>query len=413
MSVSRRPDPASVHEMSVLRSLETKIAGLVEGTFGRVFRSEVRPVELARKLAREMESTQDDLAVAHLRAQRVRRLALARPIASASSASSRRSSTSSAPTCSSTRAASGSRCVVAAGDRVPDRRRAAPRRVRDPGPAGRRSPTRTPRRGRVQADHGHTMVYSAGAPVERARAGARRIRAGAILEAEGKRLVIGTDGAVIGRSRDVRRRARRRQRLAPPRRDPPDVRRLVDGRRPGFDQRRQGQRPARSRARQSLEPGDRLDLRHRRDRRSRCSDARARRRRLKFGFLAVLYLFLLWVSRSALKDLRRGARRRPIGRAATPAADEDATGMYSATSGRRGAAALEPRLVVERAAGLHAGDGVRPRRRRGARPRRPGRDPPRRPVRVVAARAPDPARAASSCSRISARRTGPTSTRSC
>ena len=27
---------------------------------------------------------------------------------------------------------------------------------------------------------------------------------------------------------------------------------------------------------------------------------------LKFGFLAVLYLFLLWVARSALKDLRRG-----------------------------------------------------------------------------------------------------------
>jgi hypothetical protein len=41
--------------MSVLRSLEEKIAGLVEGTFSRAFRSEVRPVEIARKLAREME----------------------------------------------------------------------------------------------------------------------------------------------------------------------------------------------------------------------------------------------------------------------------------------------------------------------------------------------------------------------
>jgi len=41
--------------MSVLRSIETKIAGLVEGTFSRAFRSEVRPVEIARKLAREME----------------------------------------------------------------------------------------------------------------------------------------------------------------------------------------------------------------------------------------------------------------------------------------------------------------------------------------------------------------------
>jgi hypothetical protein len=42
--------------MNVLRSLESMIAGLVEGTFGRVFRSEVRPIEMARKLAREMDA---------------------------------------------------------------------------------------------------------------------------------------------------------------------------------------------------------------------------------------------------------------------------------------------------------------------------------------------------------------------
>jgi hypothetical protein len=42
--------------MSVLRSLEDKLSGLVEGTFGRVFKSEVRPVELARKLAKEMDA---------------------------------------------------------------------------------------------------------------------------------------------------------------------------------------------------------------------------------------------------------------------------------------------------------------------------------------------------------------------
>jgi hypothetical protein len=41
--------------MSVLRNFESKIAGLVEGTFGRVFRSEVRPVELARGLVKEMD----------------------------------------------------------------------------------------------------------------------------------------------------------------------------------------------------------------------------------------------------------------------------------------------------------------------------------------------------------------------
>ena len=41
--------------MSVLRQLEEKLAGLVEGTFSRAFKSEVRPVEIARKLAREMD----------------------------------------------------------------------------------------------------------------------------------------------------------------------------------------------------------------------------------------------------------------------------------------------------------------------------------------------------------------------
>src|SRR5882757_1557444 len=42
--------------MSVLKSVETTIANLLEGAFGRVFRSEVRPMELARKLAREMDA---------------------------------------------------------------------------------------------------------------------------------------------------------------------------------------------------------------------------------------------------------------------------------------------------------------------------------------------------------------------
>jgi hypothetical protein len=41
--------------MSVLRNLETKLAELVEGTFSRAFKSEVRPVEIARKLAKEMD----------------------------------------------------------------------------------------------------------------------------------------------------------------------------------------------------------------------------------------------------------------------------------------------------------------------------------------------------------------------
>ncbi|HEX5853132.1 MAG TPA: DUF3662 and FHA domain-containing protein [Solirubrobacteraceae bacterium] len=42
--------------MNLLKSVETTIANLVEGAFGRAFRSEVRPMELARKLAREMDA---------------------------------------------------------------------------------------------------------------------------------------------------------------------------------------------------------------------------------------------------------------------------------------------------------------------------------------------------------------------
>ena len=49
---------------------------------------------------------------------------------------------------------------------------------------------------------------------------------------------------------------------------------------------------------------------------------------LKFGFIAVLYLFLLWMARSALKDLRRSAYD------ADPSAGQpdysDATGMHTA-----------------------------------------------------------------------------------
>jgi hypothetical protein len=41
--------------MNPLRTLENMIAGLVEGAFGRAFKAEVRPMELARKLAREMD----------------------------------------------------------------------------------------------------------------------------------------------------------------------------------------------------------------------------------------------------------------------------------------------------------------------------------------------------------------------
>jgi hypothetical protein len=73
---------------------------------------------------------------------------------------------------------------------------------------------------------------------------------------------------------------------------------------------------------------------------------------LKFGFLAVLYLFLVWVAWSAIRDLRRGR--------GTPAMPDrgpspDATGMYDAAAEVGGVNGFEPRLLVERAAGHQSG----------------------------------------------------------
>jgi hypothetical protein len=41
--------------MSVLRNIESKLESLFEGVFGRAFRANVQPVELARKLVKEMD----------------------------------------------------------------------------------------------------------------------------------------------------------------------------------------------------------------------------------------------------------------------------------------------------------------------------------------------------------------------
>jgi hypothetical protein len=87
---------------------------------------------------------------------------------------------------------------------------------------------------------------------------------------------------------------------------------------------------------------------------------------LKFGFLAVLYLFLLWVTRSALRDLRAGSARkgslRPgsaVDSAKGPAGWADttgATGLYSASAlVRSDLASRAPRLVVTRATGHEPG----------------------------------------------------------
>ena len=73
---------------------------------------------------------------------------------------------------------------------------------------------------------------------------------------------------------------------------------------------------------------------------------------LKFGFLAILYLFLIWVAWSAIRDLRRG-RGAPATPERGPSPDE--TGMYEAAPGMSELDGFEPRLLVERAAGHESG----------------------------------------------------------
>jgi hypothetical protein len=71
---------------------------------------------------------------------------------------------------------------------------------------------------------------------------------------------------------------------------------------------------------------------------------------LKFGFLAVLYLFLLWTVRSAWRDLRRNAETERPG-----SVEEDGTGMHVASHGFEPAAGGTPLLRVGTGAGLQSG----------------------------------------------------------
>ncbi len=187
--------------MSVLRSLESKIAGLVEGTFSRAFRSEVRPVEIARKLAREMEEHRsssvsrtyvpneyrvflsprdrqrfaeyedalvDELAGYLLEHARRERLALlSRPV-----------------------------IEFETDERLGLGEFGIQTRVVSPPPAKEAAPA-------PQAEEGgRTMIYStAGRVAEPLEERARARNQNALLLMEGKRLVVGPSGVTLGRSR--------------------------------------------------------------------------------------------------------------------------------------------------------------------------------------------------------------------
>ena len=185
--------------MSVLRNLEEKLAGLVEGTFGRVFRTQVRPVEIARKLAREMDEHKtvsvsrtyvpneyavwlspddrerfegveheviDELSAYLLEHARRERLALiSRP-----------------------------QIEFRTDERL---------QLGEFGIQARMVRTDAEQDDAEQGDHGKTMVYSTSSRVQEELHEARTARAGrAVILAEGKRMPVAPGGSVIGRSRE-------------------------------------------------------------------------------------------------------------------------------------------------------------------------------------------------------------------
>ncbi len=198
--------------MSVLRNLESRIAGLVEGTFGRVFRTPVRPVEIARRLVKEMDEHRtvsvsrtyvpneyvvwlspedrqsfvaiehevaDELAVRVLEHARGERLALvSRPVITFDTDDRLR-----------------------LGEFGIQARLVRPSEEAAVAAGGSRPPKDVP--AVVQAEHTNTMVFSSAErlsePLEEQRS-ERRGRA--LVVAEGRRMVVPSGGAVIGRSRE-------------------------------------------------------------------------------------------------------------------------------------------------------------------------------------------------------------------
>ena len=89
---------------------------------------------------------------------------------------------------------------------------------------------------------------------------------------------------------------------------------------------------------------------------------------LKFGFLAVLYLFLLWVTRMALRDLRG---------AASPGLE---TGYHEVLPGEP--SSTDAWLIVEEGGGLTQGERFDLFGGHLPRPLARRRHPPRRPLRL-------------------------------
>jgi hypothetical protein len=185
--------------MSVLRNLESKLAGLVEGTFSRAFKSEVRPVEIARKLAREMdEHTVQSLSRVYAPNEYAVWLSpedraqfegyedeLARELSGYLLEHARREKIA---------LVTQPQISFKTDERL---------RLGEFGIQARlvRPPTHE-QEAAIQGDEGHTMVYSVSERVSEPLREPDPRRGSARLRSDGRTIVVGPAGAVLGRSRD-------------------------------------------------------------------------------------------------------------------------------------------------------------------------------------------------------------------
>jgi hypothetical protein len=187
--------------MSVLRNLESKLAGLVEGTFSRAFKSEVRPVEIARKLAREMEQHRvNSLSRTYAPNEYVVWLSpqdreqfegyegeLKRELSGYLLEHARRE-----------------RIALLTRPKIEFETDDA-LRLGEFGIQARlvRSAEEEDSEAPIQGDHGHTMVYSTSSRISGQLAEPDPRRRGARLRVDGRTSVLGSGGAVLGRSREA------------------------------------------------------------------------------------------------------------------------------------------------------------------------------------------------------------------
>src|SRR5215208_3288070 len=155
--------------MSLLRGIEQKLEGLFEGTFNKAFKSEVQPIEIARKLAKEMSDSKTiSISRTYVPNQYTRDEGL---------------TLTTRPTvdfATDDRLGVGEFGIQAMLIQAPEDEHAEPE----------------------QADFGHTMVYSPSQDVRRLDPRDAPVTGKAFLVGAGKRTVLSGSRILIGRSRD-------------------------------------------------------------------------------------------------------------------------------------------------------------------------------------------------------------------